>query len=227
MVDPSEQPCIVDPAPTYSDQFRKDEPILFNGQSAVPSVAESPERENAYLDAGNAEFDDTESTDDGVSYPGAVGAENSTAASEESPGLQHEDDQLLNSGFVSTPAEAKKASERGEPEERGFSTSAQALDAAEAARMKGNVAYSLGHLYNAISMYLLANRHLAYAATLESGALRSSYPLLPDVLCRFMARLHTWKGLCQVLKCRALFRCRRGRQCLPCQKVGMQRGHKT
>ena len=35
--------------------------------------------------------------------------------------------------------------------------------------MKGNVAYSLGHLYNAISMYLLANRHLAYAATLESG----------------------------------------------------------
>jgi hypothetical protein len=178
MVDPSEPPCIVDPVPTYSERFRKDEHILSGDQNDDRTVLESVEKDFAYADAGHAECDETESTDDGVSYPDTAGAANCTGASEESPFSQQEDDHSLNSGFVSTPpvgatdpTHAKQQpTERGEPEERGFSTSAQALDAAEAARMKGNVAYSLGHLYNAISMYLLANRHLAYAATLESGA---------------------------------------------------------
>jgi hypothetical protein len=171
MVDPSE-PSILNPTETHSDSFYKDEPIIMDDQSPVRDDLACPEGDHAYTDAGNAELDDTESTDDGTSCPDAAGAANSTPASNGSP-LQHEDDQLLNSGFMSTPGgtgENKKPTDRGEPEERGFSTSAQALDAAEAARMKGNVAYSLGHLYNAISMYLLANRHLAYAATLESGA---------------------------------------------------------
>ncbi len=178
MVDPSEPPCIVDPVPTYSERFRKDEQILSQDQNSTRNVLESVEKQFAYADAGQAECDETESTDDGVSCPDMGGATNCTGASEESPFSQQEDDHVLNSGFVSTPpvgttdqAHAKQQpTDRGEPEERGFSTSAQALDAAEAARMKGNVAYSLGHLYNAISMYLLANRHLAYAATLETGA---------------------------------------------------------
>jgi hypothetical protein len=183
MVDPSEPPSIVDPVPSYSERFFKDEHILSGDQNTARNIVESAEKDFVYADAGHAECDETESTDDGVSCPDIAGATNCTGLSEESPFAQQEDDQTLDSGFVSTPTAGatdqshakQQPTERGEPEERGFSTSSQALDAAEAARMKGNVAYSLGHLYNAISMYLLANRHLAYAATLESGA-ESTFP---------------------------------------------------
>ena len=145
--------------------------IAAEVQHATPPHSGSP-----HAASPGAEGDETASTDDG--HAETTHLSESAGASEIAsvPGAEAGND--LNSGFCATPKSTLNVAEaylskqqNAEAEERSFTTASQALDAAEAARTKGNVAYSLGHLYNAISMYLLANRQLAYATSLETGAL--------------------------------------------------------
>jgi hypothetical protein len=186
MVDPGEQSSVVDPLPVPQDPFHKDEHVYSTNtdEHIACKNAELTEKDMAHPDTSPAEYDETESTDEGLSGPDAAGSTSCAGTPEQEQNTfsqQQEEEQLRDSGFFTAPPvlskeppSSKPQAERTDSEDRSFTTSAQALDAAEAARMKGNVAYSLGHLYNAISMYLLANRHLAYAATLESGMINIS-----------------------------------------------------
>ena len=67
------------------------------------------------------------------------------------------------SDFRETPLQNRESAERI------FADCTAALDAAEAARLEGNKAYNTGHLYDAISTYSLAERHLSTITNLEDG----------------------------------------------------------
>ena len=98
---------------------------------------------------------------------------------------------VSHSDFRETPLQNRQSAERI------FADCTAALDAAEAARLEGNKAYNTGHLYDAISTYSLAERHLSTITNLEDGLfhlqiIHNTNAMLPAATnCIIAPTLHT------------------------------------
>ena len=83
------------------------------------------------------------------------------------PEIEKKESTLFRETIINSKPTDSKPSEAANDQE--CSDCLAALDLADSARLKGNKAYSSGRLYDAISTYTAADRHLSTASTLEQG----------------------------------------------------------